>query len=48
MAFTAGAPGAANAVDVILGMDRHIEVEHMAHFRNVEAARGHVGSDQNR
>src|SRR5690606_23529543 len=45
-AGAAGATGAADAVDIVLGMGRHVEVEDVAHRRNVEAAGGDVGSDQ--
>ena len=41
-----GAAGAADAVDVILGVDRHVEVEDVADVRDVEAARGDVRGDQ--
>ena len=45
-AWATGPPGAADAVDVILGMGRHVEIEDVAHFRDVEAAGGDVGTDQ--
>src|SRR5690348_11080687 len=35
-AFAAGATGAADAVDVILGVDRHVEIEHVRHSLDVE------------
>ena len=38
----AGASGAANPVDIILRMGRNIEIEHMAHVRDIEAAGGDV------
>ena len=41
-----GAPGPSDAVDVILGMDRHVEVEDVAHARDVEAPGGDVRCDQ--
>ena len=42
----AGAAGAADAVDVILGVARGFVVEHVADVRNVEPARGDIGGDQ--
>ena len=39
------AAGAADAMNVILGVDRHVEIEDVADVGNVEAARGHVGTD---
>src|SRR4051812_4393981 len=47
-AAQAGAAGAADTVDVIVGMDRHIEIDHVADGRNVEPAGGDVGGDQQR
>ena len=47
-AAQAGAAGAADAVDVIVGMVRHVEIEDVADGRDVEAARGDVGGDQQR
>ena len=41
-----GAPGSPDPVDVILGVDRHVEVEYVGHLGQIEAARGHVGADQ--
>ncbi|VUD75088.1 hypothetical protein MET9862_05728 [Methylobacterium symbioticum] len=46
MAGPAGAARAADAVDVILRMMRHVEVEDVAHGRDVEAARGDVGGHE--
>src|SRR5215213_5634369 len=43
-----GAPGAADAMDIVLGMVRHVEIEDVAHRRNVEAARGDVARDEER
>src|SRR5262249_60765566 len=43
-----GAAGAADAMHVIDGMMRHIEVEDVADGGNIEAARGDVGGDQQR
>ncbi len=43
-----GAAGAADAMHVILGMVRHVEIENVAHLGNVEPARGHVARDQKR
>ena len=42
----AGARGAADAVDVVLGVVRHVEVEDRRQVDDVEAARGDVGRDQ--
>src|SRR5580698_362633 len=41
-----GAAGAADAVDVIVGMNRNVEIVDVADVRNIETARGDVGSDQ--
>ena len=46
MARHAGATRAADAVDVILGVDRHVEIEHVAQAADVDAAGGHVAADQ--
>jgi hypothetical protein len=35
-------------VDVVLGVRRHVEIEDVAHRRDVEAARRHVAGDQQR
>ena len=40
------ARGAADAVDVVLGLHRHVEVDHVAERCHVDAARGDVGRDQ--
>ena len=45
-ALTAGAAGAADPVDVILGMAGQIEVEDMADRWNVQPARRHIRGDQ--
>src|SRR5215813_5781582 len=47
-ARASGAPGTPDAVNVIVGVMRHVEIEHMAHRRDVEAAGRDVGSDQQR
>src|SRR5581483_6936987 len=47
MAGLAGTAGSANAMDVVLGRERHVEIEHMAHVDDVEAARGDVRRHQN-
>src|SRR5262245_60095817 len=44
----AGAAGAADTLDGIVGMGRDVEIEDVADRGNVEAARGHVGGDQQR
>src|SRR5829696_10396429 len=38
-------PGAADAMDIVLGMVRHVEIEDVAHRRDVEAAGGDVARD---
>ena len=43
-----GAAGAADAVDVVLGVGGHVEIEDVADRRDVEAARRHVAGDQQR
>src|ERR1700730_6097179 len=45
-AFAPGAAGAADTVDVVLGVDRHVEIEHMRHPLDVEATSRHVAGDQ--
>src|SRR5215468_1701767 len=42
----AGARGAADAVDVALGVDRQLVVDDVGHALHVDAARGKVGGDQ--
>src|SRR5205807_4437470 len=44
--FRFHAPGAANAMDIILGMLRDIVVNYVAYVTNVQSARGDVGGDQ--
>ena len=46
LARTAGAARAADAVDVVVRVRRRGVVEHLADFRDVEAARGDVGRHQ--
>src|SRR6185437_6515080 len=46
VADQAGAAGAADAMDVVLGRERHVEIEHVAHGDDVEAAGGDVGRHQ--
>ena len=46
MADPAGAAGAADAVDVVVRRERHVEIEDVAHVVDVEAARGDVGRHQ--
>src|SRR5262249_30759675 len=41
-----GACGASDAVDVVFRLRRHVEVDHVAERRHVDAARGDVGRDQ--
>src|SRR3979490_2120625 len=45
-AGASGAAGAADAVDIVIGMMRNVEIEDVAHGRNIEAAGGDVGSDE--
>ena len=45
VAFSLGAAGAADAVNVIFRVLRHVVVDHVAHARHVDAARGDVGGD---
>src|SRR5947207_7460024 len=46
VALGAGAGGAADAVHVVGRVLRQVEVEHVADVRDVQAARGHIGGDQ--
>src|SRR5260370_5162918 len=39
-------PGAADAMDVVSGLPRQIEVDDVADARDIEAARGNVGRDK--
>ncbi len=48
VAFRAGARGAADAVDVVLGVLRQVVVEDVGDVRDVQAARGDVRADQDR
>src|SRR5262249_25560500 len=45
-AAAAGPARAADAMNIIIGMMRHVEIEDVAHIGDVEAAGGHVGGDQ--
>src|SRR3954471_22324802 len=47
-AGASGAAGTADAVDIVVGMVRHVEIEHVAGGRDIQAARGDVGGDQQR
>ena len=47
-AFLAGPAGAADAVDVVVRLPGHVEIEDVAHVRDVEAARRHVARRQQR
>ena len=40
------APCAAYTVNVVVRMMRHVEVEDMAHFRNIQPAGSNIGSDE--
>ena len=46
VALGAGARRAADAMHVVRGILRQVEVEHVADVGDVQAARGHVGGDQ--
>src|ERR1700720_3574905 len=41
-----GTPGAADAMDVVSGLPRQIEVDDVADARDIETPRGDVGRDQ--
>src|SRR6516162_5998439 len=43
---TSRAAGAADAMNVIVGMMRDVKIEDVAYLRNIKAARCDVGSDQ--
>ena len=45
-ALAPGAAGAADAVDIVLGMDRHVEIEDVLQALDVEAARRDVAAHQ--
>src|ERR1700749_763951 len=45
-AGAARAAGAADAMDIVVGVMRHVEIEDVADLGNIEAARGDVGGDQ--
>ena len=42
----AGTAGASDAVHIVFGVERHVEVEHRRHVLDVQAARGHIGTHQ--
>src|SRR5690606_1260574 len=42
----AGAAGTADAVHIVLGDDRQVEVDHLRQVMDIQPARGHVGSHQ--
>src|SRR3546814_7469187 len=46
LALGAGARGAADAVDILLGNVRNLEVDHMADARHIDTACGDVGRDE--
>ena len=43
---SAGASGPADAMDIVLGVMRHVKIENVAHVRDVEAAGRHVAGDE--
>jgi len=45
-AAAARTAGAADAMHIVVGMMGYVEIEHMAHRRDIEPARRHVGGDQ--
>ena len=47
-AFATGSAGAADAMDVVLGMGRNIEIEDVADRGDVQAAGGDIGRDKDR
>jgi hypothetical protein len=42
----AGTAGAADAVHIVFGIERHVVVEHGGHILDVQTARRHVGAHQ--
>ena len=48
LSLRAGPGGAADAVDIVLGVLREVVVDDVAHLLDVQAARGHVGADHDR
>ena len=42
----ASAARAANAVDIVFGIERHVKVEDRRHVLDVQTASGHIGTDQ--
>src|SRR5690606_33527798 len=46
LAAGAGAAGAADAVHIVLGEARQLEVDHVRDARDIDAARRHVGGDE--
>ncbi len=48
VALGAGACSASDAMHIIFRVIRQVEVKHVAHVGNVQAARGHIGGDQHR
>ncbi len=45
-AFTTGARGTSDTVQISIATARHIEVKDVADVRNVDTARGNIGSNQ--
>src|SRR5215475_5889180 len=41
-AFASRPPGPPDAMDIVLGVDRHVVIEDVAHVGDIEAARRHV------
>ncbi len=46
VAFQPGAAGATDAMHVILGMDRHVEIEHVRQAADIQAAGGDIAAHQ--
>ena len=45
-ALTAGAAGSTDAMDIVFGVDRHVETEDVAHALDIQAARGDIAGHQ--
>src|SRR6185503_17979835 len=48
VAGTSGAAGTADAMDIVLGVDWHVEIEDMRHVVDIETARRDVAAHQQR
>jgi len=45
-AIAAGTPGAADPVNIVLGVAWHVKVEHMGHGGHIQSTRGHIGGHE--